>query len=217
MAIRPLTQSDYLNLLAVDKKVYPTDNPVTEEILGQWYKNNPEFGVVFEEHNTLRGMLISIPLTKGAWQGLTSGKISEAELHGGAIFNASRDSEIGIHVYHVERHDKSKGFYKEALGALAEIVRNLKHKNLALKVVGFSALCSSLQGRNLFENKLNFRERGFISGECIVRKARRVEIFRSHSEAELKKKLAQGYEFINRCKMLVLYPDEPSLVWSYLK
>jgi hypothetical protein len=217
MLIRSARKSDYTAIIETDKKIYPTADPITADTLGQWYKNNPEFGIIFEQDDRLKGMCISIPLTSEAWQKLISGKLSESELRGSAIFQASADNEIGIHVYHLEKKSEyPKAFYRNALIALGAVTHDLRRKNSALRIIGFSALGASPEGISLFEKKLNFREREFVNKEYVLRKAGRTEIFRPQSEEGLEVKLADGYECINRCKMLVLYPTEPSIVWNFL-
>ena len=216
MLTRSVRRSDYARIIESDKEVYPTANPVTEDVLDQWYKNNPEFGSILEQHNELRGMCIAIPLTTEAWKKLVSGDVSESELHGSAIFDASKDNEIGIHIYHLEKSGQSKGFYKDALWALGEITHRLKRKNPALRIIGFSGLCTSPQGISLFQNKFNCQERDFVNREYVLRKDGRAEVFHPQSEQDLRSKLADGYECICRCKMLVLYPEEASVVWDYL-
>ncbi len=47
-----ITKEDYPTLMELDKKVYPTDDPVTPEIFDQWFANNPEFGIIFKESHT---------------------------------------------------------------------------------------------------------------------------------------------------------------------
>jgi hypothetical protein len=94
--LRPINSNDYKILLELDKKVYPTDTPVTHEILDSWYLNNPEFGIVFEDTSGLNGMCIAIPLTRDGWSRLVSGELTESDLGSDTIFYNMRDSELGI-------------------------------------------------------------------------------------------------------------------------
>lgn len=215
MKTRPINFKDYQILLELDKKVYPTDSPVTPEILDSWYKKNPEFGIVFEDSKGLEGMCIAIPLTKEGWNKLISGKLSESELNEETIFDNSRDKELGIHIYHIEKFQKSAKFYDESLKRLSKIVSNLKQSNPELKVTGFSALCVTSQGIGLFYNKFNCRERDFINSEHILDKDGEILILDSDFNKDIEKKISEGYNYRNRCKMLVTYPNEISLVWKY--
>lgn len=80
-----------------------------------------------------------------------------------------------------------------------------------LKVIGFSGLAVTTQGIGLLYNKFNYRERDFLR-----RKDGILEILDTNSQEELGSKLKKGYEYINRCKMLVTFPWELSIVWNYL-
>jgi hypothetical protein len=218
MISRPLSKKEYSLLLEADKKVYPTSNPVTPKILDEWFQNNPEFGIVFEENKKVQGILVIIPLNKKGWNKLISGELAEADLNKETIFDNNKDKEIGLHCYHIEKFDKSvPNFYKESLDALEKIVKALRKSNPSLKVCGFSALCVTSEGIGLFHNKLNCRERDFINSENILKKEDKIEIFNTSSQKELDKKLEEGYEYVNRCKMLVTYPEEVSIAWKYLK
>jgi len=217
MKFRPITQKDYAKVLELDKKVYPTDNPVTSEIIQQWYQRNPEFGIVFENRGKINGMCIAIPLNKKGWKKLINGKLAEGELNSKTIFDNSRDKEIGIHIYHIEKFDDTREFHKESLTNINFIINKLRETNPKLKIIGFSALAVTSCGIGLFYNKFNCRERKFINDEHILRINNKLETFKTNSQKELEDKLNQGYEYLNRCKMLVLYPNEPSVVWNYLK
>lgn len=217
MEYRKITKKDYAKLLELDKKVYPTDDPVTPEILDKWYQRNPEFGMIFEDKGNLEGVLIAIPLNKKGWKNLISGKLQESNLNSETIFDNTKDHEIGIHIYHIEKFNSSREFYKKSLKGLNELTNSLKEENPSLKIIGFSGLCVTSEGIGLFYNKFNCRERDFINSEHMLSKDGKLEIFDTDSKEELNKKLNEGYDYLNRCKMLVLYPNEPSLIWNYLK
>lgn len=217
MKFRSITQKDYTKILELDKNVYPTDNPVTSEILDKWYKKNPEFGLIFEnDKGNLEGVCITIPLNKKAWNKLISGKLAESDLNSKTIFDNSRDEKIGLHIYHIEKFSDKRGFYENALIGLNSVVGNLKKSNPELRIIGFSGLCVTSQGIDLFYNKFNCKEGKFVNLEYILKKNNRLEIFKTNSQNELSEKIKQGYEYVTRCKMLVLYPNEVSLVWENL-
>ncbi len=217
MKFRSISKKDYELLLKLDKKVYPTDNPVTSEILSNWYKKNPEFGMIFEnDKGELVGMCITIPLNKNGWNKLISGKLSEADLNSKTLFDNSRDKEIGLHIYHIERLSGKKDFYKDSLNGLNEVIQNLRKVNKELTIIGFSGLCVTPSGIGLFYNKFNCKERKFVNQEHIFRKEGKLNIFKSNSYSQFSNILKEGYEYVNMCKMLVLYPDEFSPVWNYL-
>jgi hypothetical protein len=211
MNYRRITKQDYPKILELDKKVYPTRNPVTTNILDQWFLKNPEFGMIFENN----GVFIAIPLNKNGWNKLISGNLSESDLDSKTIFNNSRDKEIGIHIYHIEKSTENK-FHEECLKALSNIVDDLRTNNPSLKIIGLSAYCVTQAGIRLFANKLNFSEKQFISNEYILEKDNELIVFKPNTQQELKNKIKEGYKQINRCKMLVSYPDEKIKVWIIL-
>jgi len=199
MEVRPITSEDYKLILELDKKVYPTHSPVTKEIISKWYSKNPEFGLIYEENKKIVGVCISIPLNKKGWTSLINGGITESELDEKMIFDSSHDKEIGIHIYHIEKLDTNiKKFYKKSLEYLSLLVKSKK-----AKVFGFSALC-----------KLNCKERDFINTEHILEKGGKLFVFNEKKE-NINKMIKKGYNYCNRCEMLVLYPNEQSIVWKY--
>ena len=97
-----------------------------------------------------------------------------------------------------------------------EISIYLRRTNPKLKIIGFSGLAVTGEGISLCYNKLNMREREFINTEHIIELNKKLEIIDNPTKEELNQKIKQGYSYKNRCKMLVLYPNEPSIVWNYL-
>ena len=218
MKSRILTEKDCELILDMDKKVYPTSSPVTKEIIKSWYIKNPEFGVVFEENNRIDGVLIAIPLNKQSWKKLINGKLKESEMSEKTIFDNSLDRELGIHIYHIEKLDTNiKEFYKISLNYMASLLDNLKKKNNNLKVIGFSGLCVTPEGINLFEKKFNCKERDFVVQEQILEKDGKRIVLETESKEVIQNKIDDGYNSITKCKMLVLYPEEKSIVWDYLQ
>ena len=217
MNIHSITKEDYPLLMELDKKVYPTDDPVTPEIFNQWFANNPEFGILLKNEEETLGNAIIIPLNKKGWEGLTTGKLLESELNSKYIFDNTRDKELCIHIYHIEKLTKIEKFHDLILKKLQEIISSLKDTNTQLTVSGFSGLCVTSQGIGLFYNKFNCREREFINTEVILEKNSKIKIADEENLEELKKDLSQGWSYKNRCKMLVIYPNEFSIVWNYLK
>ena len=213
MRARPIGKEDYPLLLKLDKKVYPTDSPVTKDMLSRWYAKYPEFGLVYEENGEIAGLCAAIPLSESGWTKLIEGKLSESDLDDETLCDISRDSEIGIHIYHIEKLDKSiKHFHEICLMDLARVMGMLKFNNKSLKVIGFSGLCTTKEGVGLFQNELKCRERAFISQEHILEKGGRKIIANA---SDVPQKLAEGYSLITRCQMLVAYPSEEGMLWDY--
>jgi len=215
MISRPITQKDYDLILKLDKRVYPTNTPVTREVIASWYIRNPEFGSIFEEGGKIKGISIMLPLNKKSWEKLIKGELTESEMTSSMIFDNSKDKELGIHVYHIEKLDKSiKKFYKLDLEETKKIIERLREYNPLLKVCGYSALGVTGEGINLAKNITNLKERSFVSDEHILEKNKKLVVAENVKQAEeLEQK---GYNYLNRCQMLVTYPNEASIVWNYL-
>lgn len=213
MRARPIRKDDYSLLLEMDKRVYPTETPVSADMLAKWYSKCPEFGLVYEDKGKIIGICAAIALSKTGWTGLIEGKLSESDLNGDTLCDISRDSEIGIHIYHIEKLDKSiKHFHEICLMDLARVMGMLKFHNKSLKVIGFSGLCTTKEGVGLFQNELKCTERSFISQEHILEKDGRKIIVEA---SNVPQKLAEGYLLITRCQMLIAYPSEEGILWDY--
>lgn len=218
MFVRPIKKEDYSLVLELDKKVYPTDSPVTKRNITNWYLNNPEFGLIYEEDGSTVGLCIAIPLNANGWKRLTEGTLAESDLDERVIFDNSKDEELDIHIYHIERFDGSmKCFYKTVLRDLSNLIENLKERNKALKVIGFSGLCVTKEGIDLFESKLGCKEHGYVDQEHILEKNGKRMVLKTDSQAVLDSKIKDGYSYLNRCKMLTVYHSENSVVWSYFR
>lgn len=217
MIMRPIKKEDFKLLLKLDKKVYPSKTLVTTKNLSEWYSKNPEFGLIYEKNYKIAGLCAAIPLNSISWRKLVNGNLTESNLSIDDIFDNSKDDELGIYNYHIEKLDFSiKHFYRIFLQDLSEITKNLKKQNPKLKIIGFSGICAASSGIGLFYNKLNCREREYINSEHILRKKNKKIIIETQKLEDIKKKIDEGYEYETRCKLLVTFPSEESLVWSYL-
>lgn len=211
---RPIGVSDYPALFKLDRRVYPTDSPVTAEVVDGWYKWNREFGIVFpgEEPGSIAGLFAVIPLSQAGWENLTSGTLTEAQMKDDMIFDPKTDTELGLHNYHIESLTREKGFYTKALNALGSVVGNLGPQ---VKLLGFSAYAVTDAGVGLHKNKLNMRERDFISTEYVINEDKKLRVSNLNpGEVERLKKEEVG---LRRCEMLITTPDEKSEVWEFLK
>lgn len=214
LILRAIKPSDFNLLLEMDKNVYPTSFPVTREIIKNWYVRNPEFGMIYEKEGKIAGIMLIIPLNKESWKKLINGKLKESEMNNKTIFDNKKDKEIGLHIYHLEKIDKTiKEFYKICLKDINEKVSKLKIINPELRIVGLSALSVTSEGIGLFENKFNFTEKNFLVDEHILEKDNKK--FVAYSQEEVDSKIKKGYKYLNKCKMLILYPNEESIVWDF--
>jgi hypothetical protein len=215
METRNIKESDFKFILENDKRIYPTDSPVKKDVIKSWYIRNPEFGIIFKKDGKIIGNFIGIPLNKQSWEKLINGELKESEITDKTIFNILKDNELCIHCYHLEKFDDLlKDFYKICLEKLKEIIVKLQKENPKLQVLGFSGLAVSPSGIGLFENKFKCKEIKFLCQEYVLEKRSQKFVAKSKEEADERQK--QGWKILNRCKMLVLYPNEESLVWDIL-
>jgi len=217
--LRPINKSDYKRILGFDNRVYPTANSVTPATMKAWYTNNPEFGMVYELGGRTVGVCAFIPLKRSSWEKVINGKLSESDLGSKDIFDIQKENEIALHNYHVEKLLLTENYYIRILSDLNKLIENLKKINPKLKIAGLSALGTTSLGLGLFQNRLNFQEKKYISTEHILLKGKKLSLFNEKDGGQkgLSKKLQDGYIYYQRCKMIVLEPSDFSFVWSYIK
>jgi len=216
--LRLIGKSDYRRILGFDNRVYPTKNPVTPTNMGTWYSNNPEFGMVYEFGGKTVGVCAFVPLKSSSWEKVINGTLSESDLGYKDIFDIKKDNEIALHNYHMEKLFLTENYYIKILSDLNKLLENLKKLNPELKIVGFSALGTTSLGLGLFQNRFNFQEKKFVSTEHILLKGKKLVLFNEidGGQKALSKKLQEGYTYYQRCKMIVLEPNDFSLIWSYV-
>jgi hypothetical protein len=208
MNLRAVTPKDYDLILELDKKVYPTKNPVTKKIIDRWYANNPEFGLIYETEGVIDGICIAIPLNNEGWNKLIDGKINESEIDSKHLFDINSTKEIALHIYHIEKSNKNlKNMHNICLNDLAKII-----KNKDLTIIGLSAFAVTSSGLNLFSEKLGFQESHLVCDEHILEKYGLKIVAETKKEAE--ELVNNGYKYINRCQMLVLERKIPNKLWA---
>lgn len=279
LTLRPVTPVDYDGIIASDREVYPTPDGLTLEVLHTWYAKHPELGMVFADAVTgaIAGSCVVVPLSKHGWEQLTQGHLSEAALGADTLFDADRDDEIGLHVYHIEKTPTYPAdlprFGLVALEALADVLQAIQQRRqqaagqeskgdprvqaeskppdaegttgsadvgnapatpARLRVCGLSGLTVTKAGFALFSLLYGCRERSYVCPEHILRRTcdGRLEVHSLESQEQLRELLAtagrqgaaagggeggeNGLLYVMRARMLVVAPDEPSLVWCFL-
>ncbi|KAK3297787.1 uncharacterized protein B0H64DRAFT_441220 [Chaetomium fimeti] len=183
-----------------DQAMYPVALPYAR--LRTWVDACPELSVCFREGGSndgggggggggggsggaavadaVMGVVIVLPLRKGCWEDLLSGRLKEPDIEPGSAFPGSGlggcggdegsdeggdgegKEEVGLHVYHIERFETGcggagkKGFCEFALG---EVMRRVQARP-GWKVVGMSALTATPTGKRAFE-RLGFTPTGY--------------------------------------------------------
>jgi D-3-phosphoglycerate dehydrogenase len=217
--LHPINKSDYKRILRFDNIVYPTADSVTPAIMESWYIKNPEFGMVYKLGGRPVGVWAIVPLKRSGWKKVINGELSESNISQKDVFNIQKDDEIALHIYHVEKLLLTEDYYIRILSDLNKLIENLRKTNPKLKIAGLSALGTSSLFLGLFQNRFNFQEKKFISTEHILLKGKKLSLFNEKDGGQkgLVKKLQEGYGYYQRCKMIVLEPNDFSLVWSYVK
>ncbi|KAG2449070.1 hypothetical protein HYH02_005819 [Chlamydomonas schloesseri] len=232
LSVKAVDASAYPGIIAADKLVYPTSNGLTEAVLSRWFGKHPEFGLIFLDQATGRTVAncIVVALCERGWHLLTEGKVTESELDGDLLFDAARDDTIGLHVYHLEKSSSEypqdvPRFGMVALDAIAEVLaalRRTRPPGRPLEVCGFSGLTVTRLGCSLFSNLYGCRERAYVCKEhLLLSEDGALEVHEAETQEELQRLLqppsggnGRGRTYVLRARMLVVTPDEPSLVWS---
>jgi phosphoglycerate dehydrogenase-like enzyme len=216
--LRAFREGDEDIIIGQDQTVYPTVNVVKPTTVDSWYKKNPEFGMIYEIDNNVVGTCAVIPLNRDGWERAVSGKLAEADISAKHIFDNKTDKEVGLYIYQIERKVLSEKFFSRIFLDLSETIRNLKKTNPRLKVVGAASLCTSNTTLDVFQKRLDFKESGYISTEHILSKGSKLSLVDEKvvGREKLNKMINEGYVYHHRCKLLVIRPEEFSLVWSYI-
>ena len=210
---RFIQESDYEFILSLDRQVYPSDHPITPEMISMWYKDLPQFGLIYEDKaGEIEGVFCIIALNKLGWENVLNG-LDEDELTKEMLFDPSKDQEVGLHVYMIDRFTEEKGFYKKCYTDLGRVLQeNFSHVRI-LGVVGWAV---SPTGINLGFNKLNRREYKYICDEHVLAKEGQLQILVDPSRAQVEAQIKQGWTYQNRVKLLVAFPQDFSLIWQML-
>lgn len=229
--VRAIRSDEYDYVLGLDGELFPIADPPTPAALRIWYSRNPEFGMMMDDTDSgqIVGVNIIIPLNEQGFLGMMSGEVSEASVCSEHIYNAERDDTLALHCYHIEKMGRVSGFVHYALRELCRIVIEAKQqRRRALKIVGWSALCASTSGVNLFQNTLNFREiepgqqkhilrRKVPAGEQQAVAGYEMRLVDSADQQEVFGYMEQGWEYHLRCRMVGTWPGDVSLVWHMLE
>eukprot|EP01112_Ceratiomyxa_fruticulosa_P022028 TRINITY_DN7958_c0_g1_i1.p1 TRINITY_DN7958_c0_g1~~TRINITY_DN7958_c0_g1_i1.p1 ORF type:complete len:226 (+),score=25.49 TRINITY_DN7958_c0_g1_i1:95-772(+) len=215
------TYVDYLSLIGLDNSVYPTPSPVTFDSITKWYHKNPEFCFVIQKGGKDVGIVNAIPLNFNGWKGMQDGSVKECDVDFVHIFDLNRDTDLYLHLYHIERldnEDKDIKIWEQSLIGLSQCIQHL-NKASPHKIVckGLSGYCTSSAGVGLFSKKFGCKERGFISTETIVKTPfGQISVHNISTPREFEDLKMKGFEIIQRCQLLSTLNTDESIVWKYL-
>ncbi|KAK1622254.1 hypothetical protein BDP81DRAFT_455466 [Colletotrichum phormii] len=166
----PMTDKVLKGIFASDQDMYPA--PLTWDRLRSWTAAAPEMATCFylpagagesSDAPILVGAVIALPILAPAWRDLLTGDAKEVDVDAGTMFPRDGDerSEVGLHVFHVERFDvpaaqgKVRGFADVSMRA---VVAAAERKGWS--IIGYSALTATPEGRRCFE-KMGFEATGY--------------------------------------------------------
>lgn len=223
--VRAICPHEYDYILGLDGELFPIAEPPTPAALRVWYSRNPEFGMMIDDTDSgqVAGVNIIIPLNEQGFVAMMKGEVSEASLSPEHIYDAEHDDTLALHCYHIEKMGPVIGFVHYALSELCRLVVEANQaRQGALRVVGWSALCASPSGVNLFQNTLNFRETEARQHKHIMRRKGaagdwETRLVDSPNEEEVFGYMEQGWEYLLRCRMVGTWPGDVSLVWYFLQ
>ncbi|KAG2489998.1 hypothetical protein HYH03_011626 [Edaphochlamys debaryana] len=102
-----------------------------------------------------------------------------------------------------------------ALEAIADALASLGRP---VRVCGLSGLTVTKAGVSLFTSLYGCRERSFVCHEHILQdpSTGALEVHEADDPMQLQALLHRGLSYVVRVRMLMVTPDEPSLVWLTL-
>ncbi|KAH8882618.1 hypothetical protein GQ53DRAFT_615455, partial [Thozetella sp. PMI_491] len=137
-------------IYASDQDMYPA--PLTYQRLKSWVDACPELSICFEAEGgggrVPIGAVIVLPLVRSCWEDLLVGKIKEVEIDPLTMFAGADETEVGLHLFHIERFEafKSSGrlvrFAEFAMDEARDVALGKGHWN----VLGHSALTATAAG-----------------------------------------------------------------------
>lgn len=200
--------------------------PVTHEF-------NRELAMVYTtQDGEMVAACVYMPLNRLGMQKLMSGEYNEVDIdpvH--EMFRicriADEDEMLFLHVYHVcwLKQPHGHGLFDRILRDTNDIICRWRMKaGLPIRVGAFSAYAVTSSGLSLFEHKLNCREREtYISKEHVLIKRSLDtgdevdgDIIETDDNKEIYSWLQKGWEYRCRCRLVLTYPTEISLVWHII-
>ncbi|KAK1689619.1 hypothetical protein BDP55DRAFT_545856 [Colletotrichum godetiae] len=166
----PMTDEVLRGIFASDQDMYPA--PLTWDRFRSWTTAAPEMATCFylpagagesSDAQTLVGAVVALPILAPAWQDLLTGEAKEVDVDAGTMFPRDDDerSEVGLHVFHVERfgvpaaRGKVRGFADVSMRA---VIAAAEKKGWS--IIGYSALTATPEGRRCFE-KMGLEATGY--------------------------------------------------------
>jgi hypothetical protein len=198
----------YKDILASDAQLYPSEDALSVEEFTRWYAHHPEFCMVWTHEDTVLGSFAVAPLTKDAWTRLVRGECSEKDVTTPeCVFDASRDSEVGLHIYHADKHVDAwrthmgnKRLAVHAYTSLITVLKALQTRYSHVRVCGLSGLAVTAAGKRMLEYFGCTEHPDYLCTDSIWQ----------HSSTKSRIVTAtppsQDWHLVHPCSMLILFP-----------
>ncbi|KAI8620168.1 hypothetical protein BC830DRAFT_1100563 [Chytriomyces sp. MP71] len=221
----PLRDQDLLDVLHHDSAVYPTDSPLSLEVLADWIQAAPQFAFRFQARSGQRydepssapamGLFVAVALTTDAWRSFIAGNLREADLHTEALFPAlshhetSAVREYALHVYHIHKTAAWDAATSARMGPTvkAELLRRVAElEACGDRLVGVSGLAVTDAGIALMANVFECVLLEGVVDEVVVENARHLDTDRkvvSTAEGDRLLALDEDWRVVSRPQMMV--------------
>ena len=136
-------------ILNNDFSLYPTDSPVTREIIIEWLRYYPQCAATWQdkENDEEWANVVLVPLSEKGWQRiLHSRPFRESDLYGDLLFRPQIDDKVAFHIYHVEKNRISAERSFRLHVNLCQYVNDFLIPTVNVSVLGFSAYCVTNDG-----------------------------------------------------------------------
>lgn len=226
MQTRQFIEQDLELLRAREHIAFPTveedDEDAKEKAYHQWTLSPHNISLVFtDEAGNPVGLVAAIALNKAGWDYMydpNDDDINEYMFVDEMLFDPSRDRQLGIYIYMIEKLDRSiSGFteiaYREVFNRAREIFPDLSLENM-LGVAGYSVsleaihVALDIQGRVEVKPVISYVLYD-PEGNLIAKQIR--------TEQEMQELIDKGYKVRNRARLSAVTPDMPSPVWEWFE
>lgn len=234
---RAITRKDVDFIVKHEASVYPIEETLTllRTRLIDWYlggtalhEQSAKFAQIYEHESSgeVEALWLVMPLRPESYYELISGKRKELDMQSQIDFvspvactTGEATTGVGLHVFHIARYQQSlKPFTQVFLQDLSHVIEILRTSCPATSIVGFSGYCTSKEGIAMF-SKMGCSDRPMISvPEYVMHRQEDPEntvVVVGDQQVQQYKK--QGWLVVNKCSMMVVFPDEKAVVWQFVK
>lgn len=218
---RLLQEADYQLLSDRESVAFPTDvHGSLMHLYPTWFQSGLNLSHIFESADKPVGLIAVIPVNKKGWEFIhdqSTEDLDEEAILDDMVFDPAQDQEVGLYVYMIEKLDKEiKGFsqiaYTQMFRALMQTPAGSK-----AKLLGVSGYAVSLESIHVALNVMNRNEYRSVNAYMAYDPEGRFVTKNVSTQDELEELMQKGYTIRNRCRILTVNRDDPSVVWSWLK